>query len=124
MALSLYFPYLRIASSLHFSTRARLSWHSLLLAFLLSGFGYRMSFLFYFLCVISLAFPNSHAACIAPSLHFPQISARAELCGPCWDAQAGLGSMQLAPHVRSLRLKSRGVPQQRPTLREITFLLS
>ena len=30
--------------------------------------------------------------------------------GPCWDAHAGLGKVQLAPHVRSLRLKSCGVP--------------
>ena len=52
------------------------------------------------------------------------LSTRAELRGPCWNANAVLGAVQLAPHVRSLRLKSRGVPQQRPTLREITFLLS
>ena len=35
---------------------------------------------------------------------------RAELRGPCWDAHAGLGSVQLAPRARSLRLKSRGHP--------------
>ena len=110
------FPYLRIASSLHFSTRTRGSHrHSILLAFPFP-FGYRMSFLFYFLRVTSLAFTNLHAACIAPSLHLPQISARAELRGPCWNANAVLGAVQLAPHVRSLRLKSRGAPQRRPTL--------
>ena len=37
------------------------------------------------------------------------IPLRAELRGPCWShAQAVLGSVQLAPHVGSLRLRSRG----------------
>ena len=41
---------------------------------------------------------------------------RAKLRGPCWDAHAGLGSVQLAPHARSLRLRSRGHPT-RPRMR-------
>ena len=45
--------------------------------------------------------PRTHA-------HTTLISSRAELHGSRWNAHAVLGSVQLAPHVRSLRLRSRG----------------
>ena len=56
-----------------------------------------------------MTLPAFEHAPLHPRAHaHTTLSPRAELRGSRWNAHAVLGSVQLVPHVRSLRLRSRG----------------